>query len=85
MAVDEAAVMAELMPLAQAERDGTDDKALISIGPFSAFTLIGLLQLAYRHPGLSASQREIIRRIVADLAPLFGGVLAEAVEEGWRQ
>ena len=76
-------IMQRLMGLAEAERDGRDEKAIIKIGPFSAYTVIAVLQLAWRHPSLSPHQKIIIRNIADQLEPLFDGLLAEMIEAGW--
>lgn len=75
--IDELEAMNYVRSLAEAERDGTDGNATISIGPFSAFTLIGALQLAMRHPLMSDTQRFLLEEIVDQMMPLFAGTPGE--------
>lgn len=49
-----------------------------------AFVLVGLLQLAWRHPNLNPKQRELLERVVDGLAqPLTGPTLRETIRQGW--
>lgn len=50
--ISEAEAVAQLGKLAVGERDGTMDKAVISIGPFSAYVLISAIQMVMRHGGM---------------------------------
>lgn len=59
------------------ERAG--ERTTISIGPFGAMTLIGLLQLATRHPDLARTTKDIARDVVQQLAPLFVGTEGEEI------
>lgn len=52
-------------------------KAILHLGPWSAFVLIGALQLATRHPEMSPSQRDLIGQIIDQLRPLFTGTPGE--------
>lgn len=73
-----------LVELGKAERDGTADNALISCGPFTAFSIVAALQLALRHPQLSSNMREIISNFANQLAMLFpeGSAVRELIKEG---
>lgn len=66
-----------------AEKAGTCPLAQIRMGSYTAFTMIAALQVAWRHPGLSKVQRDVIRELAGQVQPLFGGVLAEVLEAGW--
>lgn len=79
----EAEITGALAELFEAELAGTAEKAEIRIGPFSAFVLIGLIQFAWRHPGLSPRHKQIAHDIVDQLATLFGPPLDAAIELGW--
>ncbi len=82
-AVFEEAVLAQLQDLAVAERDRTAALAELRVGPFAAYTMIGALQLACRHPDMTPAQYGLIRKVCRPLEQLFGGVLAESVQRGW--
>ena len=55
--------------LAVAEQAG--ERHTVPIGPFTAFSLIGMLQLVTRHPDLGAGQLTIARSVIDDLARGF--------------
>lgn len=63
--------------IAVAEHENQMPKAIISVGPFTAFCMISALQLANRHPDLTGSMRTQIRSVVDQLKPLFVGTPAE--------
>jgi hypothetical protein len=63
-----------LATLAALENAG--ERTTLAIGPYSAFTIIGALQLALRHPQLG----DVVRGIVGgDLRTLFDGTPGEAL------
>lgn len=64
-----------LMELVKLEQAG--ERTTIAIGPFTAYTLIGMLQLATRHTRMSGQQRKIARGIYQQLYPLFVGTPGE--------
>lgn len=72
-----------LVALAIAERDGLYEPAVVKLGPYTAFTLIGLLQLTWRHPDLTRQHRQMIEEIARPLQRLFGPPLDAALEQGW--
>lgn len=61
------------------ELEKSGERTTITLGPFSAFTLIGLLQLATRHPEMSPSIRKTAQDIYRQLYPLFKGTRGEEV------
>jgi hypothetical protein len=61
--------LAAIRQLAEAEQAGERHK--IPIGPFSAFSLIGMLQLVTRHPDLGEGQLAIAESMIRDLAKGF--------------
>jgi hypothetical protein len=82
--VDEAEIIAAIAELARLEQSGNYERAPILIGPFSAYILIAVLQLAWRHPDLSDTHKSIIEQIAKQLQPLFGPPLDASIELGWR-
>jgi hypothetical protein len=84
-AIDDTRLLAELQLLAELERSGQAEQATIRIGRFSAYTLIGLLQLCARHPQVAGDPENmaLLHSVVDPLAGLFKGVLAESIEMGW--
>lgn len=65
--------------LARLEQDPGHRKATITMGPFTAFTLIGALQLATRHPEFSPQQTGLINEVIGQLRPLFAGTPGEVL------
>jgi hypothetical protein len=61
----------------------------IEVYPFIAFRLIGMLQLAWRHPGLSDDQRDAAEVFARGLQVAFDGPdtpqLALTLEQGWHR
>lgn len=76
-------VLAALADLLRAERAGVAEPAVIRVGPFTAFNLLAVIQLAWRHPSLTPDQRQICEQIGRPLQVLFGPPLAAALERGW--
>jgi len=68
-----------LARLYEIERDPDHERAVLFIGPYSAFVMIGTLQLATRHPGLSPTHLELLAEIIDQLRPLFTGTPGEAL------
>lgn len=54
-------------------------RATILLGPFGAMALIGLVQLATRHPDLDKKIKDVARDIVRQLSPLFTGTPGEEI------
>jgi hypothetical protein len=73
----EAQMVAYMKTLYEMEDEG--ERTTISIGPFTAISMIGILQLGTRHPGLSKVQLDIIRSIIRQLEPLFTGTPGEEI------
>lgn len=70
--------------IVEAEQRGERTTAVI--GPFAAWTIIGFLQLAARHPGLQDDSfgMQVIHGFVDQLKPLFAGTPGERIIElGW--
>lgn len=67
--MSEANDLEHIKQLALAEQAG--ERHSIPIGPFTAFSLIGMLQLVTRHPDLGAGQLKIAQSIIDDLAKGF--------------
>lgn len=69
--------------LAHLEKAG--ERTELHIGPFTAWTLIGMIQLAARHPNFEGSPlMEIAHGFVDQFAPLFAGTPGEAlIAKGW--
>jgi hypothetical protein len=63
------------MELVRLEKAG--ERATLVIGPYTAITMIGLLQMATRHPGMAGQMRQIVADIIEQLAPLFAGTPGE--------
>lgn len=67
--MSEAEDLEQIKRLAVAEQAG--ERHSIPIGPFTAFSLIGMLQLVTRHPDLGAGQLTIAQSVINDLARGF--------------
>lgn len=76
-AEDLAEEVAYLRVLMQAEAAG--ERTTMKLGPFTAMALIGLLQLATRHPDLDKAILDAARSIVRALEPLFTGTPGEDI------
>lgn len=72
-----------LAELARAELAGQAELATVRIGPFTAYVLVGLIQLACRHPELPDSQLRAAHCVADPLIAMFAGPLREAAEAGW--
>ena len=61
----------------------------VKVDQFAAFQLVGVLQLAWRHPQLSDMQRETIEDFGRQLQAAFDGSavpqLALTLEQGWHR
>jgi hypothetical protein len=75
--ITEAEAIEYVASIARLEREPGRDRAFIRVGPFTAFTIIGALQLATRHPEMSQSQRDLIGAVIDQLRPLFAGAPGE--------
>lgn len=76
-------IVSQLHAWARAEADGTAEKLTVMMGPFTAWVLIALLQLVWRHPDLTPMQAQVITDIAGQLQQVFSGPMAEAMATGW--
>jgi hypothetical protein len=53
------------------------ERTTLAIGPYSAITLIGGLQLAMRHPEMGHGTRDVLAEFIDQLRPLFAGTPGE--------
>jgi hypothetical protein len=67
-----------------AEKSGRFNPAFIELGPYTAFTPVACLQLAWRHPDLRATQRDIIEQVARPLQAMFDPPLSDSLELGWN-
>ena len=63
--------------LRKLEADG--ERTTITIGPYGAMMIIGLVQLSTRHPDVDKELRQIARDFVHQLEPLFAGTIGEEI------
>jgi hypothetical protein len=75
--MSEAEAFEYVKQLAILEQDPGHEKATIRMGPFTAFTVIGALQLATRHPEFSPAQAKLIGEVIGQFGPLFKGTPGE--------
>lgn len=84
--ISEAEAVTAIGALAIGERDGTMEKAQITIGPFSGYVLVSTIQLAMRHPGLTGGGPTVglLEQIRDQLLVLFppGSAVREVLEMG---
>ena len=74
---DEAEMLAYMRHLWEIEEAG--ERVPVSFGPFTAITVVGLLQLGLRHPDLSSGQRAITNELIDQFRPFFAGTLGETL------
>jgi len=79
--ISEAEAIKYIKTLAELEREPGSERAMLAIGPFAAFTLVGALQLAMRHPEMSPRQRWLLSNIIDQLRPLFAGTPGQVLLE----
>lgn len=79
--VSEAEAVEYIKRLFELENDPDSQKAVITMGPFTAFSLIGGLQLAMRHPDFSPVQADLMNRLIDQFRPLFRGTPGEQLLE----
>lgn len=78
------AIIEALKDLARQEAQGT--RVPISVGPYTAFVLIGAIQMAYRHPGMNADPRlaAMLKTVGGLLESMFAaGPLQQLLADGW--
>ena len=71
-------VIRELIEL---EQNGA--RSTVSIGPFTSYLLVGVIQAATRGDMVTGRQRQVLRNIGEQLAGQFGGLAAELLARGW--
>ena len=71
--------VAYLVEMGTAEREGRARMMMLEIGPYTAFVLIGALQLATRHPAMKDDQRGQIQAIIDQLKIPFQGTPAMTI------
>jgi hypothetical protein len=81
--IDEGDVVEAIADLIEMESAGECERATVSLGPYTAYVLIAVLQLSWRHPDLSDHHKKMIEDIARPLATLFGPPLAASIELGW--
>lgn len=74
---EEEAQVAYMRRLIELETSG--ERTTFTLGPFGAITLIGLLQMATRHPDLSWRIKDVARDIITQLQPIFAGTPGEEI------
>jgi hypothetical protein len=75
---EEIEVIRELIEL---EQNGA--RSTVSIGPFTSYLLVGVIQAATRGDMVTGRQRQVLRNIGEQLAGQFGGLAAELLARGW--
>lgn len=56
----------------------------VDIGPFHAYTLIGLLQLALRHPSLPQNTEAVARETIAILRKRLPEACQASIDQGFK-
>jgi hypothetical protein len=74
---DEAEAEAWIRELWRLEQHG--DRTTLAVGPYTAFIVIGVLQLATRHPRLPAGHRLVADEFIGQLRTLFDGTPGAAI------
>lgn len=75
--IDDAEAIRYIAHLAQLEQQPGHKEATITMGPFTAFVMIGALQLATRHPNFSPGHHQLVGQIIDQCKPMFRGTPAE--------
>lgn len=73
----ESDLLAYMEVLHDAEASGA--RSEVVFGPYTAMLIIGALQLATRHPGMTERQRTEITTIVDQFRPWFAGTPGEII------
>jgi hypothetical protein len=76
-------VVLTLTSLALLVKKGEFEPAVVTLGPWSAWVLVGALQLAWRNPAMPPKQRAVLEQLARPVQTCFSGLLAEVLEEGW--
>lgn len=77
--LSEADAVAYVAELTKIEQTPGHDRATVKMGPLTAFTVIGALQLATRHPEFPPAQAARVNAVIADLKRLFAGTPGEVL------
>lgn len=75
---------ADLQQIAMELKDSTPLR--LQVHPYYAYGVVAALQLASRHPELSAMQKDLVETFGRDLQKMIGSVsklAAESLEAGW--
>ena len=75
--ISEAESVEYVKKLYRIEQDPGHDQAAVLMGPFTAFTVIGALQLAMRYPEFSPDQARLVQSFIDQCKPLFAGTPGE--------
>jgi hypothetical protein len=83
LTAEERAGMEALTALAAAEHAGEYEPIVVSLGPWSAWTIVAALQLAWHREEMTPEQRELIRRFTDPVQARFTGPAADLLADGW--
>jgi hypothetical protein len=59
--------------------EAAGERTTLALGPWTAFVMIGALQLATRHPQMTPDHRALIGQVIDGLRPWFDGTPGEAL------
>jgi hypothetical protein len=81
--LDDADALAHVTRLIEIEKAG--ERAVFAVGPFTAFTLVGVIQLATRHPELGAFSKDALRELGDQMIETWfaGTQLHPVLVAGW--
>lgn len=83
MAHDEEQFLGLVTQLVVLEQSRNFAPLTLDLGPYSAFVLVGALQLAWRHPDHAPKLKDIIEQIARRVQDGFPPEYAELLEAGW--
>jgi hypothetical protein len=83
LTAEERAGLEALTALAAAEHLGEYEPIVVSLGPWSAWTLVSALQLVWQHEEMTPEQRTLIRQFADPVQAQFTGPAAELLADGW--
>lgn len=76
----------QIFKLISQEMTGLAMPTTISLGPFTTYLMIAILQLAWRHPGLTEFNRNFVEGAARELQNCYKGTpLYDFVEKGWDE
>jgi hypothetical protein len=83
--IDETAAVGLIAELIEAESAGQAEPFMLALPPYSAFLLISLLQLAWRHPDLSEHIRDFAETAGRGIQEgrFLGTPYYDLLERGW--